>query len=135
MSSYLLDTSLVSELARPRPAERIVAAFAKHFEDVRLASLVVHELTYGIARLPAGKRKETLRGAVDVLTQGVPVLPYDAAAADWHAMERARLEMIGRVPSFADGMIAATAAVHGCVLVTLNPRDFRPFTLSVESWT
>jgi predicted nucleic acid-binding protein len=31
-------------------------------------------------------------------------------------------------------MIAATAAVHGCTLVTANTRDFAAFQLTVESW-
>jgi len=34
-------------------------------------------------------------------------------AASWHGVERARLEQVGKAPSFADGQIAAIAAVHG----------------------
>ena len=132
---YLLDTSLVSELAKPRPKRDVTKAFASHFEHVRIASLVLHELRYGVARLPTGTRKDTIRAAMDLLVEGIPVLPYDAAAAEWHADERARLEAVGRTPSFVDGMIAATAAAHGCVLVTLNPKDFRGFALTVETWT
>lgn len=63
------------------------------------------------------------------------ILPYDEAAADWHADERARLAAIGLTPPFADGQIAAVAAVNGLVLVTANVADFRHFQgVTVEDW-
>jgi tRNA(fMet)-specific endonuclease VapC len=38
-------------------------------------------------------------------------------------------------PPFADGQIAAIAAVHGLTLVTANVADFRPFKgLQVRRW-
>jgi tRNA(fMet)-specific endonuclease VapC len=132
---YLLDTSVVSELAKPRPNPKTVRAFNDHFEDVRLASVVLHEIRFGIERLPDGKRKDTIRAAMDVFVDAITVLPYDAAAGEWHACERARLEQAGRVPAFADGLIAATAAVHDCTVVTANPKDFRVFSVSVETWS
>ena len=131
---FLLDTSVLSELTKPRPNPATVQAFANNFEDVRLASVCFHELLYGIERIPEGKRKETIRNAVDALVASIPVLPYGDAAAAWHARERARLKRAGVTPSFADGQIAATAAVNGCRLVTANIRDFRRFELSVKRW-
>ena len=131
---YLLDTSVLSELTKPRPNQETLQAFTNHFDDVRLASVCFHELLYGVARLPEGKRKETIRNAVNALMVSIPVLPYGDAAAVWHARERARLEKAGVTPSFADGQIAATAAVNGCRLITANVKDFRRFDLSVERW-
>lgn len=65
----------------------------------------------------------------------MPVLPFDLAAAEWHAAERARLEALGRTPPFADGQIAAVAATCGLTLVTLNAKDFEQFNgLTVEAW-
>jgi tRNA(fMet)-specific endonuclease VapC len=65
----------------------------------------------------------------------MPVLPYDAAASEYHAIERARLERIGRTPSFADGQIAAIAHTNDLILVTINLNDFGGFQdLRVESW-
>jgi len=61
--------------------------------------------------------------------------PYDAKAASWHGVERARLEQAGKAPSFADGQIAAIAAVHGLTPVTRNVYDFTNFKrLRVENW-
>lgn len=131
---YLLDTSVVSELAKPKPNANTVRAFADHLHEVSLASVVLHEIRYGIERLPDGKRKDTIRGAMDVIVNTLVVLPYDAKAAEWHASERARLQALGRAPAFADGLIAATAAAHGCKLVTANARDFRSFSIAIETW-
>ncbi len=132
---YLLDTSIVSELAKPAPRTKVVRAFESHFEQVRLASVVLHELQYGIERLPDGKRKETIRAAMEIIVNGIEVLPYDAAAAEWHALERVRLQASGRTPPFVDGQVAATAAAHHCALVTANARDFRLFSITVETWS
>ena len=65
----------------------------------------------------------------------MPILPYDSAAAEWHARERARLAARGETPPMLDGQIAAIAAVHGLIVVTSNTADFNRFAdLRVESW-
>ena len=50
------------------------------------------------------------------------VVPYDFAAARWHATLELGLRTELRHP---DVFIAACAAAHGLTLVTLNGRDFR----------
>ncbi len=62
----------------------------------------------------------------------VTILPYDQAAAEWHAYEWVRLTQAGKTPSFADAQIAATAAVYNLILVTGNSADFAGLT--VENW-
>ena len=63
------------------------------------------------------------------------MLPYDQLAADWHARIRARETGSGMTRPFADGQIAAIAAVHGLTLVTRNLPDFAGIDgLLVESW-
>lgn len=65
----------------------------------------------------------------------LPILPYDAAAAMWHATERARLAAIGRTPPFVDSQIAAIAVTNGLTLVTLNAADYAHFDgLRLEEW-
>ena len=64
-----------------------------------------------------------------------PVLPYNREAADWHALERARLGVLGRTPPLVDGQIASIAYINDLVLVTSNAGDFEHFGgLRVESW-
>ena len=63
------------------------------------------------------------------------MLPYNREAADWHALERARLGALGRTPPFVDGQIAAIAYINDLVLVTSNTAAFEDFGgLRVESW-
>src|SRR3989442_1172084 len=71
----------------------------------------------------------------EVVRATIPILAYDAAAAGWHAAERARLSASGRTPPFVDGQIAAIARTNGLILVTANVADFRDFVdLDVEDW-
>ncbi len=70
-----------------------------------------------------------------VVLASFPVLPYNREAADWHALERARLGALGRTPPFVDGQIASIAYINDLVLVTSNTGDFEHFGgLRVESW-
>lgn len=71
-----------------------------------------------------------------VVLPNFPVLEYDREAADWHALERARLSASGRTPPFTDGQIAAIAHVNDLILVTGNSRDFEGFQgLRLEDWS
>lgn len=133
---YLLDTNALSESARPVPSPHLVRRLKARRAEVCTASVVWHELRYGIAQLEPGKRKENLLSWLSTLaSSSLPILPYDKAAAWWHADERARLERVGRILPFRDAQIAATAHTHGLVLVTANVADFLGFEeLEVENW-
>ncbi|MEO0532770.1 MAG: hypothetical protein AAF215_02745 [Cyanobacteria bacterium P01_A01_bin.123] len=41
----------------------------------------------------------------------LPILLYDDAAANWHAIESERLSKQGRTPPYIDGRIAAITAI------------------------
>ena len=130
---YLLDTNVLSEPVQPRPNPQVVRRIARHQREVATASIVWHELLHGTARLPASARRTLLEDYLAGVGHRTPILPYDEAAAAWHAKERARL--FQRTPPFRDGLIAAVAAVHGLTLVTANTKDFAMYQgLSVEDW-
>jgi tRNA(fMet)-specific endonuclease VapC len=132
---YLLDTNVFAALAQPRPNRSLDRAFTKHASELVTASLVVHEMWFGILRLPPSARRERLEAFMNRVVAGIRVLPYGERAARWHAVERARLTTIGRTPPHVDGQIAAIAAVHDAVLVTANLADFKAFEgLRVENW-
>ena len=136
MIQYLFDTSAISLSLRPTAPGQLVSRFRRLEGVGAIASIVLDELRYGALRLPYGHRRQHIEEAIDVLLEdGMPVLPFDREAAEWHAAERARLEALGRTPPFVDGFIAAIAATHDLTLVTLNPRDFQRFQgLRVEAW-
>lgn len=71
----------------------------------------------------------------EIVLTSFPVLDYDQQAAEWHALERARLVAAGQTPSFADGQIAAIAHARQLVLVTENQKDFKRFQgIEIQSW-
>jgi tRNA(fMet)-specific endonuclease VapC len=132
---FLLDTNVVSEAMRPAPRERIVQRIHRHEGQIAIASVVWHELRYGVGLLPRSRRRDEFETYLNDLLTKLEVLDYDTAAAEWHAHERVRLAARGQTPDFADGQIAAVAAVHGLTLVTFNTNHFNRFEgLRVESW-
>ena len=133
---YLLDTNVVSEPLRPKPSANIMRRLHAHDGEIAIPALVWHELRFGCARLPPSRRRQAIERYIDtVVLASFPVLDYDREAADWHALERARLSASGRTPPFVDGQIAAIAYVNDMILVTTNATDFRGFDgLRVEGW-
>lgn len=135
-SKYLLDTNTISEPLRPEPNREILRKIAKHEAEIALAAPVWHELLYGLELLPPSKKREKIeKYLMKVVQPSFPLLPYDRAAAEWQARERARLRSLGTPRPFADSQIAAIAASNGLVLVTRNRKDFDAFEdLLIEEW-
>jgi len=122
--SFLLDTSIVSEWAKPRPNARVVAWLAAVDEDRTFLSVVtIAELRAGVERLARGKRREALDRWLrdDVSARfGSRILPVDLAIADRCGRIVARCAERGRSIAAMDALIAATASVHGLAIVTRN---------------
>ena len=133
---FLLDTNVLSERARPRPNRGIVERLERHELEIATAAPVWHELIFGCALLPRSKKRADLEMYLrEAVAGSLPILPYDAACAEWHGEERARLIRLGRTPPFADGQIAAIAHVHGLEIVTVNLEDFGDFEgVRVVDW-
>jgi len=135
-AEFLVDTNVLSEPLRKTPDPAVLGKLRVHGDELATATVVWHEMIFGAHLLPRSfKRSAIERYLAEVVSTSLSLLPYDAAAAEWHGKERARLSRAGRTPSFVDGQIAAIAAVNDLVLVTENPRDFRHFEgVRVESW-
>lgn len=132
---YLLDSNVLSEPVRPRPSALVIERLGASLDECATAATVLHELEFGVLRLPASRRKVVLTTYLERVVGRLPILPYDAGAARWHARERSRLCRRGKPPAFVDGQIAAVANAHGLVLVTRNVADFTVFEgLAVENW-
>jgi len=133
---FLLDTNVVSEPLRPKPDRHFMQRLDEHDGEMAISSLVWHELRFGCARLKPSRRRTAIeRYLDDVVFPSFPILDYDHGAADWHALERARLIGTGKTPPFVDGQIAAIACVNGLTLVTTNTADFKKFKgIRVEDW-
>ena len=132
---WLLDTNIVSELARPHPSVHVLNAFAAHADASALPVIVWHELLFGVLRLPDGQRKDALTRFVHAVPGALPKLAYDEPAARRHAELRAARQARGRPLAEPDAQIAASALAQGLTLVTRNTRDFQYIDgLKLANW-
>ena len=133
----LLDTNVISALMQPT-IDATVAAWlaAQPPDELWTASLCEAEIRYGIARLPAGQRRDRLQAAFAAfLAQGFAgrILVFDSACAASSAAIRVQREQTGRPIAFADAMIAGTAAAHGARVATRNIGDFADCGIGVDN--
>ena len=124
----ILDTNVVSELTRLAPNPSVVFWLdAQIAEDVYLSAITEAELRFGIAVLPAGRRRERLAFEVENMLREdfeQRILPFDSDAARMHAEIAASRRAIGKPISYADCQVAAIARCYGAAVATRNYGDF-----------
>jgi len=135
----VLDTNVLSELMRRRPAARVVRwVDGQDASGLAITAVTVAELLYGVARLADGARKTELAAAVDALVRedfAERVLSFDVASAEHYADLVAERDRHGRPISTADGQIAAICRSHHARLATRNVRDFGEVGIEViDPW-
>ncbi len=122
--SYLIDTSLIYELARTQPDPRVVTWF-KTMPDsaLYLSTLSLGELRKRAEQLPDAARREKLRLWLEndlPARFGDHLLPVDAGVADrWGRLQAEAVRPLSAV----DGLLAATALHHDLRLVTHKGKD------------
>jgi predicted nucleic acid-binding protein len=127
---FLLDTCVISELVKPRP-QRSVAEWVREQPEERLflSVLTLGELSRGIGRLADGRKKRQLATWLqrDLKPRFAGRwLAVDEEVAERWGMLHADAACQGRTMPVIDGLLAATALVHGMTLVTRNDADVRP---------
>ena len=123
--SYLLDTNVISELVRPKPAKSVLVWFENiPSEALHISVLTLGEIRKGVEYMPDGARREKLRLWLEHELAdwfGARVLPVDIPVADrWGRL----LALMGRPVPTIDSLLAATALHHELRLVTRNQKDF-----------
>ena len=128
---FVLDTNVVSELrkARSGKANPGVSEWASGVASSSLfvSAITIHELGHGVL---LAERADPEKGAV--LRQW---LDHSVAAAfdlrilavDEIVAKRAASLHVPDPAPFRDGLIGATALVHGMTVVTRDTRDFKRF--------
>jgi toxin FitB len=137
---FVLDTNVVSELRKVRlgKADARVASWAESVDaaDLYLSAITVQELEIGVL---LAERRDPAQGAVFRIwldSHVMPafagrILPIDIAVAQ----RSARLH-IPDPRLVRDGLIAATALVHGMTVVTRNLVDFESSEVRLlNPWT
>ncbi len=140
MNGWLLDTNVVSELARAG-ANAGVVAWAGDQDERRmfLSILTLGEYDKGVHNLAADSTaRARIEAAIAALEARFArrVLPLsDAIVRRWGRISGAVQRSTGQAPPVIDTLLAATAIQHDLCLVTRNVRDVRESGASVfDPW-
>jgi len=126
VTDWLVDTNVISEMARPRPAAKVVA-FLERTSGLHLSVITLHEIAYGVDRAPDPVRRAKLTAWLSQLSQQFAdrVIPIDATIAERAGRLRAAAAALGRPADPLDALIAATALERNLKLATRDVADFR----------
>ena len=135
----VLDTNVVSEAMKPEPSPAVMAWLnAQAAPTLFLSSVTLAELLFGIAALPAGRRKDLLSQALEGLLRLFRdrVLPFDTDAARHYAELAVTARASGRGLPTPDGYIAAIAASRGFMVASRDTAPYEAASVSViNPWT
>ena len=128
MNGWLLDTTVLSELRRPRPNTRVRAfVAAQPLEQLFVSTVTLAEIRYGIDRVADPIRRAELS---DWLVHKVrPMFDQRTLEISEDVMFKWRLlvedgRKAGHTFSQPDLIIAATALHHGLTVVTRDTDDY-----------
>ncbi len=131
--SFLIDTNVISEAAKPHPNPQVMTFLRETGEDSLFISVItLGELRQGVALKPDSKAKSALDAwlrldLVDRFSGRIIDITAPVANVWGELMAEAKRRGIGL--HAIDGFLAATARVHNQTLVTRNIKDFEAFGL------
>lgn len=124
----ILDTNVISEPLRQTPSADVIEWIDEQpLETLYLSAVTVAELRFGVAAMPASKRRDTLHTNLEQRVLPLftgRVLAFDAAASVAYAALMTRARVAGLAIGTADGYIAAIACTHGMSVATRNTAPF-----------
>lgn len=123
--TYLVDANVLSEGTRAEPERKVLEWLRNHERELVVDPIILGEISFGINLLPAGKRRRRLENWFDQGIARIVCIPWEATTGLRWAQLLAELRKGGQSLPIKDSMIAATALVHDCAVVTRNVRDFR----------
>lgn len=128
MTGWLLDTSILSELRRPRPEPKVIALVAAQpLDSLFISSVTLAEIRFGIELVADAGRRAALS---DWLTHKVrPMFDQRVLPVTEDIMLKWRLlvedgRKAGHTFSQPDLIIAATALEHGLTVVSRDTIDY-----------
>jgi predicted nucleic acid-binding protein len=133
-----VDTNVLSETSRKRPDPKVIRWLARHGSRLRMPTVVLAELRYGIEKLPASRQRTELERWLARLTASFEgrLLPFDEKAAEAHGRLRARLKQLGKPMNAPDSYVAGIAISLGMPVATRNQTDFEHAQVElIDPWT
>ena len=140
MNGWLLDTNVVSELARAGANANVVAwADGQDERRMFLSILTLGDYDKGVHNLAeyaaARARIEAAVAALEARFAGRVLPVSDAIVRRWGRISGAGQRSTGQAPPVIDTLLAATALQHDLCLVTRKVRDVRESGASVfDPW-
>jgi predicted nucleic acid-binding protein len=136
----VLDTNVISEMMRSTPDERVAAWFAlQPASGLFTTALTQAEILYGLALLPAGRRRDELFAValpIFEVDMAGRILPFDSGAASHYPGIAAGRRQSGRPISQVDAQIASITQSRGARLATRNVSDFSDCGIEmINPWT
>ena len=127
MNGFLLDTNVVSELAKAKPEPRVYSWFQKVDQNLcYLSVLTIGEIRKGITLLPDTKRQVNIEAWLEkdlhVCFEG-RILQISEEISDRWGSLTGQAQVKRKLIPVIDGLIAATAIHHNLTLVTRNTKD------------
>jgi toxin FitB len=137
--SFLIDTNVISEVAKPHPSLQVMAFLHEADEDRLFISVVtLGELRRRVALRTDGRVKAALDAwlRIDLVERfSGRIVDITAPVADLWGELMADAKQRGIALHAMDGFLAATARARNQTLVTRNVKDFAPFGLPlVNPW-
>ena len=123
----VLDTNIVSALMKPLDNPHVPAWLNQWPEgEIRTTSITIMEISYGIERLPFGRKRHELSESFYMLRHQYlkEILAFDQAAASFTSTILANAHSAGRNLDIPDTEIAGIALAHDATLATRNVKDF-----------
>jgi predicted nucleic acid-binding protein len=125
--AFLIDTCVLSESSKRRPNDQVVAWLDSIEESlIHLSVLTLGEFYKGIAKLNDSRKRERLQSWVDDELAGRfrgRVLSIDERVANLWGKISGEAEKKGKRLPVIDGLIGATALVHGLTVASRNTAD------------
>jgi predicted nucleic acid-binding protein len=125
--NYLLDTCLISELAKSNPDKKVVDwVLSENETGFYVSVLTFGELHKGIEKLPGSKKKEGLRVWIeDELKDRFQnrIIGIDMRVSILWGRIQCVAEKKGKPMPAIDSLIAATGIAHDLIVVTRNVSD------------
>ena len=124
----ILDTNVLSELMKSRPAAEVLDWMAAQLAaSLYTTSIAQAEILHGVMLLPAGRRRRALEAAATSMFAedfGGRILGFGTESAPPYARIASDRRRAGRPISHFDAQIAAIARSTGAAVATRNLTDF-----------
>ena len=135
----ILDTNVISEVMRPQPNTQVRSWLKKYpVEELAITSISIAEISYGLKRLPVGRRRDSLQWRFQMfIDQGFSdrIFPFEERAAEIYAEIIVDRKQQGKPIEVMDAMIASIALLKTAILATRNVSDFENCGLElVNPW-